>query len=133
MNNETINIDGQDYEVLTFGKYAECETVSHGLLGNGILLECTYAGEATYQVDGYIMSSQTILKWGIQPLKLIERKPVEFVGEAVTVCQGSIDGKPGLHRLVEFSVPEDVWQHIEKGMKFQITEGESILKAKGVS
>lgn len=119
MNNETITIDGKDYEVLIFGKYAECETVSHGLLGNGILLECTYAGEATYQVDGYIMSSQTILKWGIQPLKLIKRVPVEFVG----VCFGGEYGKQSSRLYLSIS-PDDAQKMggIKIGSRYKLVQ-----------
>ena len=63
--------------------------------------------------------------WGIQPLKLIERKPVEFLSFATLEHTDRGD-------LMVICATHEV----KPGMKFkcvQITEEEAILKAKEVS
>ena len=127
--NETITIDGQDYEVLTTDPES-IKHITHARLAGGVVSVEKNKGKryiAWQYPDGtedtaWIEKLEFI---GIQPLKLIERKPVEFVGEVVR-----IDG--GNYYVDTINVPVTV----QPRMKFrcvQITEEQAILKAKGVS
>lgn len=79
--NEIITIDGKDYEVLTTWK-----TATHAQLVTGVK---TFAQSPLGMlIDGVPYSMRQINDNNIQPLKLIERKPVEFVGEVVRISGG---------------------------------------------
>lgn len=81
--NETITIDGKEYEVLTLDRIGE---ITHAKTGSGAILTAR-------SVDGFHHVYSECESWdavttfcdeefaifGIQPLKLVERKPVEFV------------------------------------------------------
>lgn len=81
--NETITIDGKDYEVLTLDRIGE---ITHARLAGGKVVDAIKlsagisVGTPTRLDDepshGFYL--QDLPDFGIQPLKLIERVPVEF-------------------------------------------------------
>lgn len=79
---ETITIDGKDYEVLTLDRIGE---ITHAKLAGGKVVDAKNTGFIEIQTAHaeMILDSYEMADLGIQPLKLIERKPVEFVGEVV--------------------------------------------------
>lgn len=86
--NETITIDGKEYEVLTLGKHS---SMTHVLFAGGTVEEaetCNDQGKGFWvfadnpdNPNGDRYSVETARLHNIQPLKLIERKPVEFVAD----------------------------------------------------
>lgn len=86
--NKTITIDGKDYEVLTLGKHS---SMTHVLFAGGTVKEadtCTDQGKGFWvfadspdNPNGDRYSVETARLHNIQPLKLIERKPVEVIGK----------------------------------------------------
>lgn len=82
--NETITIDGQDYEVLTLDNPEEW---THLKTGEGKAVQIVNSIDDSFEVllsDGspFFFRQAAITDLGIQPLKLLERKPVEFTREA---------------------------------------------------
>ena len=110
--NETITIDGQDYEVLSLDRISE---ITHARLAGGAVVRARRCREHSISwdyEDGQMDSAyhSRLEDLGIQPLKLIERVPVEFIG---VVYSGA--GNP--YVLAPMGTPS--------GMKFrcvQITE-----------
>ena len=83
--NETITIDGQEYEVLTLGKQ---DGMTHVLFAGGELKigeTCAglshgfYAYDSAQKNGGICYRMKEAKLHNIQPLKLIERVPVSFV------------------------------------------------------
>ena len=80
--NETITIDGKDYDVLTLDRISE---ITHAKMGGGDIVESEYNDlndviYVPFKNGDYRLSfgHESIRFLGIQPLKLIERKPVKF-------------------------------------------------------
>ena len=83
--NETITIDGKEYEVLTLGKHS---SMTHVLFAGGTVEEaetCNDQGKGFWvfadtpdNPNGERYSVETARLHNIQPLKLVERVPVEF-------------------------------------------------------
>lgn len=113
--NETITIDGNDYEVLTHDRICE---ITHARMGGGDIVESWHNElndviSVPFKNGDYRLSfGEASIKFlGIQPLKLIERKPVEFVADVM----------PGFGGTKYIAIPDNV----PVGMKFrcvQITE-----------
>jgi hypothetical protein len=89
MNNETIKIDGQDYEVLTTDPES-IKHITHARLAGGDIWMAKGVKPTTMEAYAalrrpsagswcQVVNASDFTAWGIQPLKLIERKPVEFV------------------------------------------------------
>ena len=81
---ETITIDGKDYEVLTLDRIGE---ITHDRLAGGKVVDAQYQTEfclgvtvASPEPDTQptTLAESELESFGIQPLKLIERVPVEF-------------------------------------------------------
>lgn len=79
--NETITIDGKEYEVLTLDRIGEARHAATATGTIAAIIDVTRDGDP---YRGIIVNGHAILEiaWqdlGIQPLKLVERNPVEFV------------------------------------------------------
>ena len=79
--NETITIDGKEFEVLTRDRIGE---ITHARLAGGKVVVIDKVLDGKYGYIHWAESTGAYVKdledLGIQPLKLIERKPVAFVG-----------------------------------------------------
>jgi hypothetical protein len=84
--NETITIDGKDYEVLPLDRIGE---ITHAKLAGGKVWTAKGVKPETIEAyatikrpgadGGRVLNASEFTDLGIQPLKLIERVPVEFV------------------------------------------------------
>ena len=81
--NETITIDGKEYEVLTLDRIGE---ITHASVAGGKVVNAEtnltdfWVWSPTLEhADATCFDVSELADFGIQPLKLIERKPVEFV------------------------------------------------------
>ena len=115
--NETIKIDGKEFEVLTLDRIGE---ITHARLAGGKVMQAECVNELseepcvtipTSNGEFYFDDVTELEVWGIQPLKLIERKPVEFVAWTAIVNFHGND-------VVAIICPETV--HIDT--KFQCVE-----------
>lgn len=99
--NETITRDGQEYEVLPLDRINE---ITHAKLAGGKVIHCDVKTPAV--MEPYITMRRThatketfglsdMADFGIQPLKLLPKVPVEFVA---TFAKSGTDWYP-LHRL----------------------------------
>ena len=82
---ETIRIGGEDYEVLTLDRISE---ITHARLAGGKVVEAFCSGygivrtnSPTGQYAQTLLGLEELEPFGIQPLKLIERVPVEVIGK----------------------------------------------------
>lgn len=121
--NETITIGEQDYEVLTLDDLrGELSFQLYVRLASGDVKTAEYLHRAelvgvNVRGDRYDIGKDYLESFGIQPLKLIERVPVEFVGE---VNAFDISERPYTMTL---TIPDGL--KFSTGMKFrcvQITE-----------
>ena len=111
---ETITIDGKDYEPLTLDRIGE---ITHARLAGGKVVgakKCDpyiRVGVPQTSDNCHVYYSEELEDNNIQPLKLIERKPVEFVAWTAIVNFHGND-------VVAIICPETV--HIDT--KFQCVE-----------
>ena len=124
-----IEHEGKTYEVLDATDPESIKLITHAKMGGGDIVESDYNEVASviyipFQGGDYRLSfgEKSIRFLGIQPLRIVPKEPVTFEGDVAFVGQGVIEGTPGIHRLVEFAVSEDVWQKLEKGKRFRCVE-----------
>lgn len=75
--NETITIDGKDYEVLPLDRIGE---ITHARLAGGKVVDARNTGfiEIETAHSDMALAPEELEPFGIQPLKMFERVPVEF-------------------------------------------------------
>lgn len=113
----TITHEGNDYEVLD-PLTTESQSATHAKTAEGIM-SCKFIQEDTprFRVGSSSIYFKNMTQFGIQPLKLLEKVPVEFVGEV-----SRIDG--GNYYVDTINVPVTV----EPGMKFRCVEIVEVTK-----
>ena len=125
---ETITIDGKDYEPLTLDRIGE---ITHARLAGGKVVgakKCDpyiRVGVPQTSDNCHVYYSEELEDNNIQPLNLVERKPVSFVSFSTLEHTDRGD-------LMVICAPHEV----KEGMKFkcvQIIEEASIIITKGVS
>lgn len=91
--NETITIDGKEYDVLD-PLTTKSHNATHARIGESEnVVKCEYSeselGNKGFQIDASWIYFRDMPKLGIQPLKLLPKKPVEFVGKVTDTIMGS--------------------------------------------
>lgn len=110
--NETITIGDETYEVLTLDRICE---ITHAKLAGGkvttVLRRLTALKVFIPNGSGeyHCWQPSELAGFGIQPLKLIERKPVEFVGR----CFGGSVHPTSQHIMLEvpLGAPVEIGKH----------------------
>ena len=115
---DKITISGNDYEVLSLDPES-IKQITHARLAGGKVVDAKNTGFIEIQTAHaeMILDYYELEDLGIQPLKLLERKPVEFVGEV-----SRIDG--GNYYVDTINVPVTV----KPGMKFRCVEIVEVTK-----
>lgn len=118
---ETITIDDQDYEVLTLDRIGE---ITHAKLAGG---KATTAQDRLNAIRVFIpngsgeyhcWSPGELEDFGIQPLKLIERVPVEVIGKFTGVEVYAVAG----YEVAQFMVPLGTGKLIGRKMDMKLTQ-----------
>lgn len=84
--NETITIDGIEYEVLTQDRISE---ITHAKLAGGKVTKVSTADDCHFirLTPALEFFYSELEPFGIQPLKLLPKKPVEFVEVVRSGCR----------------------------------------------
>ena len=121
----TITHEGNEYEVLSLDPES-IKQITHARLAGGKVVVAQYQTEFCVGVmiespepdtQGNTFSESELEPFGIQPLKLLEKVPVEFVGEV-----SRIDG--GNYYVDTINVPVTA----KPGMKFRCTQIVEVTK-----
>ena len=107
--NETITIDGNEYEVLT-----SWEEATHAQLATGA--KKTQITAFGLFIDSSLYTMKQVNDNNIQPLKLVERVPVEVIGK-FTGVEVYAD-----YEVAKFMVPLGTGQLIGRKMDMKLTQ-----------
>lgn len=118
--NETITIDGKDYEVLTLDRIGE---ITHARLAGGKVVKTLPRDDVHFvkvklDIAYHDFFYAELDPLGIQPLKLIERKPVEVIGKFTGVEVYADAG----YEVAQFMVPLGTGKLIGRKMDMKLVQ-----------